>query len=215
MTSDSPSGLANLLAADSSVDSKAQPSSVDLTKSADERRSGVSGLVLNEPSNRLIYLDEEMMRQIGLRLLNDPNGFVKLSERAENDHVKLEAVNDARALDAVYFARRIWYIPNNETLMDIPPLRPAASPGELYPGAVVRARAFLKVKEDLRPGRLTLTRGNERIYVEMSNRGVLSINRSFLCERVLYVVGQLRRLKPLSVEAAAILLAQQRTAKNR
>jgi hypothetical protein len=79
----------------------------------------------------------------------------------------------------------------------------------LYPGAVIRVRAFLRAKEDLRPGRLTLTSTeNERLHVEMANRGVLSINRTFLCDRVLYVVGQLRRLRPtLSVMAAAVLLA--------
>jgi hypothetical protein len=214
MNSDSSSAIRALVPDDSSLHGATQSSNRRLSVASEQRLNGVSDPVLDEPSNRLIYLDEDAMRLIGLRLLNDRDGFVTLSNTAQIYNAKLGAINDANAIDAVFFAQRIWNMPNNETLMDIPPLPSITSSHELYPGVVIRARAFLRAKEDLRPGRLTLTRGNERLHVEMSNRGVLSVNRTFLCGRALYVVGQLRRLKPLSLAAAAVLLAQNPT-KNR
>ena len=148
------------------------------------------------------------MRSVSMRLINDPRLFVKLSERSKNDHVQLGNINDAGAVDAVYFAQRIWPLPGTETLIDIPPLCKEAASREWYPGAVVRVKAFLRAKEDLRPGRLTLTAfGNLRIHVELANRGTLSVNGAFLNRRALFVIGELRRLNPLSVAAAAVQLA--------
>lgn len=207
MISDNFTAVRRLVVDDSPLDDARQPPSINPDIAHKQRHDGVSDPVPNHPSNRLIYLDEDVMRSISSRLINDPNQFVKLSESSTSDNVKLEFANDACTLDAAYFARRIWRAPNSETLMDIPPLNSTTSPNELYPGAVIRARAFLRAKEDLRPGRLTLTTlENERLHVEMANRGVLSINRTYLHDHVLYVVGQLHRLKPLSMTAAAVLL---------
>jgi hypothetical protein len=208
MNSDSSTGVRELVEDDAPPDgAKQQLPIIDLEIASKQHHDGVSDPVPNRPSNRLIYLDEDVMRSISSRLINDPNQFAKLSESSKNDNVKLEFVNDASTLDAAYFARRIWRAPANETLMDIPPLDSTTSPSELYPGAVIRARAFLRSREDLRPGRLTLTTlGNERLHVVMANRGVLSINKTYLHDHVLYVVGQLHRLRPLSITAAAVLL---------
>jgi hypothetical protein len=208
MNSNNSTAVRNLVPEDSSLDGTQQPASTNPIVAPEQRYHGVSDPVANRPSNRLIYLDEAVMRSIRSRLINDSNQFVKLRESSTTDHVKLDVINDATAIDAAFFARRIWRALNSEALMDIPPLDSTASPNELYPGAVIRARGFLRTKEDLRPGRLTLTTlGKERFHVEMANRGVLSINRTYLNGRVLYVVGQLHRLKPLSIVAAAVLLA--------
>lgn len=208
MISHSIPAVRNLVPEDSSHDGAEQSTNINQAIASRQEQYGVSDPVADYPSNRLIYIDESLMRSISLRLINDPGQFARLKGRAANDNVSLKFINDANAINVVYFAQRIWYVPPSETLMDIPPLDPATSRGELYPGVVVRIRAFLRVKEDLRPGRLRLTSNeNERLYVEMANHGVLSINRMFLCNRVLYVVGQLHRIRPLSVLAAAVLLA--------
>lgn len=176
----------------------------------DEEPKGVRGLMADRPSNRIIYLDEQAMRSISCRLVNDSRQFSTLSGMRANDHVRLEVINDANDIDPVYFALRIWHVPPSETVIDIPPLDASDRPYELYPGAIVRVRAFLNAK-DLRPDRLTLTcGGNVRVHAELENRGVLSINRTFLNNRALYVVGQLRRLTPLVLTTAAILLSEPR-----
>lgn len=215
MNSDSSSAVSRLLPDNSSLAGASQSPNKRLSVAPERPRNGVEHLVSNKPSNRLIYLDEDAMRLIGLRLLNDRDCFTALKQTAKTLNANLTAINDATAIDAIFFAHCIWDIPNNQTLMDIPPLRSTTSSDELYPGVVIRARAFLRAKEDLRPERLTLTRGGVRFHVEMSNHGVLSANKTYLCERALYalyVVGQLRKLKPyLCLTAAAVLLAPQPT----
>jgi len=201
--------IRNLAADDSAADRDNNPSGASQAMCQKEVGNGVSGLIeeIEEmPSNRLIYLDEDVMRSVSARLLNDPRLFPRLKGRAGNDNVRLTVINDSNSIDPVYFAQSIWHVPHNETIIDIPPLD-EATPPDLYPGAVIRVRAHLRVKDDLRPERMTLTGpGKERIHIEMAKRGVLSINRIFLDSRALYAVGQLRRLNPLSIAAAAILL---------
>ena len=147
------------------------------------------------------------MRAIGLQLISDPYQYMELKNLPNNEYMQLDSLLDAQLINAAYFARRIWELPTNETLMDIPPLLR----DELYPGVMVRARALVKSRQDLRPDRLTLTNvqggGMERIHMLITDRGALSVNRSFLVTQVLYVVGQLCKLDPLSLTAAAILLA--------
>ena len=146
------------------------------------------------------------MHVIGLQLISDPYQYMELKNLPNNEYMQVGSLLDAQLINASYFARRIWELPANETLMDIPPLLR----DELYPGVMIRARARVKSTQDLRPDRLTLTNvqggGMERLHVLIRNRGALSINRSFLVKQVLYVVGQLCRLDPLSLTAAAILL---------
>ena len=146
------------------------------------------------------------MRAIGLQLISDLDQYRVLQNLPNNEYMQLKSLFDAQLINAAYFARHIWELPANETLMDIPPLLR----DELYPGVMVRARALVKSRQDLRPDRLTLTNvqsaGMERIHVVITDRGALSVNRSFLVGQVLYVVGQLCRLDPLSLTAAAILL---------
>jgi hypothetical protein len=160
------------------------------------------GVVISEyPSARVIYLDEDIMHSVSSRLLSDRDQFPRLKHIAKGDSVRLDVLNDASAIDAIYFAQRIWLVPRSEVLIEIPPL------DGLYPGAAVRVRGFLRTKKDLLPDRLTLvSEGKFRVRVEMANRGVLSANGSFLDGRGLFVVGQLRRVNPLSLAAGAILL---------
>jgi hypothetical protein len=163
-------------------------------------------MMRESPCGRLLYLDEYAIQVVGSRLMNDPEQFTSLKAMASNFNVKLDVINDASAIDASYFAHSIWSAYCNDTLVDIPSFSGMPIPGELYPGAVVRVRAFLENKEDLRPERMTLTAPGVRIHVEMTKRGILSANKSYLLGRGLYVVGQLKRLRPLSVVGAAVLL---------
>jgi hypothetical protein len=205
-SNDSP-GVLNLEPEDQLVSDASQPASK--SPEADDQRyvSGVSVPVPQTPSNRLIYLDEDSMHAIGLRLISDPYQYMVLQNLPNNEYMQLKSLFDAQLINAAYFARRIWELPANEALMDIPPLLR----DELYPGVMVRARALVKSRQDLRPDRLTLTNVQsgemERIHVMIPDRGALSINRSFLVGQVLFVVGMLCRLDPLSLTAAAILLA--------
>lgn len=201
---DSPAVL-NLEPADQPVNGTSQSDSERPAGVAQEYMAGVSDPVSVMPSNRLIYLDEGSMHVIGLQLISDPYQYMELKNLPNNEYMQVGSLLDAQLINASYFARRIWELPANETLMDIPPLLR----DELYPGVMIRARARVKSTQDLRPDRLTLTNvqggGMERLHVLIRNRGALSINRSFLVKQVLYVVGQLCRLDPLSLTAAAIL----------
>jgi hypothetical protein len=208
MTSESPKAVGEIIPADLPADSESQPGGINQEPDRQEDSPRLIGPLAEDPSNRLIYLDEDVMRVISMRLVNDPRLFVKLRERSGNDHVQLGVINDAGAVGAVYFAQRIWHLPVSETLIDIPSLNGEAASTDPYPGAVVRVKAFLRAKGDLLPGRLTLTAfGNLRIRVELAHRGTLSSNSAFLSGRALFVVGELRRLNPLSVAAAAVHLA--------
>jgi hypothetical protein len=208
MTSESPNAVGEIIPDDLPDDVDSQPGRINEESDRRKDSPGVVGPLAEDPSNRLIYLDEDVMRVVSMRLVNDPRLFVKLRERSKNDNVKLLVINDADAVDAVYFAQRIWHLPVSETLIDIPSLNGEAASTDPYPGAVVRVKAFLRAKGDLLPGRLTLTGfGNLRIRVELAHRGTLSINSAFLSGRALFVVGELRRLNPLSVAAAAVHLA--------
>ncbi len=203
---DSPAVL-NLKPEDQPANGTSQSASDSPAGVTQEYASRVSDPVSVMPSNRLIYLDEGSMRAIGLQLISDPYQYMELKNLPNNEYMQLDSLLDAQLINAAYFARRIWELPTNETLMDIPPLLR----DELYPGVMVRARALVKSRQDLRPDRLTLTNvqggGMERIHMLITDRGALSVNRSFLVTQVLYVVGQLCKLDPLSLTAAAILLA--------
>jgi hypothetical protein len=207
MNGDASPAFRNLERQDRSVNAAREPANGSLKTVNHRHASGVSIPAPIHPSNRIIYLDEESMRTIGLQLVSDLDQFNELSTMPNNDYLQLKSIFDAQMLNAAYFARRIWDVSANETLVDIPPLLR----DKLYPGVMVRLRALVKSREDLRPDRLTLTNmggeATERIHVLITNRGTISANRSFLAGQVLCVVGQLRKLDPLSLAAAAVLLA--------
>jgi hypothetical protein len=206
MDSDDSRAFHNLEREYQSVNVAGQPDS-DLQTVTGPGEPGVSVPVPVYPSNRIVYLDEESMRTIGLQLVSDLDKYNELTNLPNNEYLQLKSIFDAQMINAAYFARRIWDISANEILVDIPPLLR----DKLYPGVMVRLRALVKSRQDLRPDRLTLTHmggeANERIHVMIANRGTLSANRSFLEGQILCVVGQLSRLDPLSLTAAAVLLA--------
>lgn len=214
MNSDSPLAVRDLTAEDTSTDETWRSSTTSLEKTVKPCSGRIPRIIPETPSSRLVYLDEAAMRAIGFRLINDPILFARLNEKAGNDHVKLEVINDAESIDVVYFAQHIWDIKpeeTGETLLDIPALNPEESScDELYPGAIIRARGFVNSKQDLRPDRLSLTTNEDgdRILVAIASRSALSVHRRFLEGRVLFIVGQLCKLNPLSLLAAAILLAR-------
>jgi hypothetical protein len=211
MDSHNPQAFRHLEPDGAAVNSEMHSAETSPATVSEQGSKGFAHLIADNPSRRLIYLDEDVMRAIGLQVISDPLQFNSLKVRSANDNVALSSINDARTISAVYFAQIIWYIPPNETLIDFPPLdQKTISGDELYPGAVVRTRAVVESKQDVRPERLTLTAQGKRIHVTITNRGALSVNRSFLFKRVLYVAGYLSRLNPLSLTAAAILLERDR-----
>jgi hypothetical protein len=212
MNGDASPAFRNLEPEDQPVNVARQPANGSLKTATHRREPGVSVPAPIHPSNRIIYLDEESMRTIGLQLVSDLDKFNELTNLPNNEYLQLDSIFDAQMLNAAYFARRIWDISAGETLVDIPPLLP----DKLYPGVMVRLRALVKSRQDLRPDLLRLTNigseAIEHIRVMITNPGTLSANRSFLEGQVLCVVGQLRKVDPLALTAGAVLLGpRQRT----
>jgi hypothetical protein len=194
-------------------DSEAQAASKSPAPVPEQTSRAVVNLFKQEPSSRLIYLDEGALHAIALEVLNDPLQLGNLQNLLGGDKVDISSINNAQVVNAAYFARHIWRLPANEALIDIPPRpdRNVTSCNERYPGAMVRVRAIVKSAQDLRPDRVTLTsmQGERevRIHVTTTHDRALSLNRKFMVKRGLYVVGRLSKLSPPSVVAAAVLLA--------
>lgn len=170
--------------------------------------AAVRNLAIEAPTGRIVYLDEQLMRQIALRLANDPECFQRLSTGAKSiTPVTIKTVPDAVAADPVFYAKVVWTLPSTNTLLSFGMPQSGRPVFEPYPQAVVRIRCSIPPTGNFTAERFTcVTSRGERVTVLMGAETGLSANRSFLRQQTLFVVGTLRKVANATVSAGAVLI---------